>query len=393
MFDKIIKISLLGEFSMECDNVKITKENLSPQMCSFIAFLAVNKNKKISLDMIIEYLWQKEVTNPSSSIKNLVYRTKKALENLQFPYAKDLFISNTLSYSLNTEFQFNIDTEIFENLCTKKDFNNKDEQLENYSEILNIYKGKFLSDICSIEWVIPYSTQMQTYFLNSMYSYLELLRKDEKYEKIIEVASKITHIDNYDEQIHKYILFSLYKNGQITRALDYYSYITNIFANELGIELSENTTAIYRQICETSKVIECDIVSLQKELIDNDFSTPLYCGFEIFKQVYRFLVRSNQRASVSIFLMLLTISYDDINTKENYKISTAKRLKQTILSSLRKGDVCSSPSPNQFIIILPYCDYENCEKISMRIKRNFKNDFHSQKVKINHSIKLIDTIL
>ncbi|MEG0898859.1 MAG: BTAD domain-containing putative transcriptional regulator [Oscillospiraceae bacterium] len=388
-----IYISLLEDFSISCSDVTIKSKDLSPQICSLIAYLAINRNYKPSIDTIIESIWTNEITNPVSSIKNLVYRIRKNLENLGFPFAKELVISSSSTYVLNPKFTYIIDIEVFDQCYHNlKSISSTEEKISVYQKILDIYKGKFLSNQPSKEWIVPISTNLQATYLNSMYDFLKLLCDLGDYTKVIEYVKRIMVIDNLDEQIHQYMIYAFYKTGQINKSLSYYSHIRELFHRELGIELSERTKKLYNKICDSSKTNDIDIATFEKELKEeSEDTTPLFCELEMFKQVYRFLARSAKRTSVSIYLVLITISgTDDDDIKATIRDTAVEQLQNSIQTCLRNGDVFAQPSPNQFAVILPYINFENCENVIYRIEKHFKNNYHSKKIRILHNSQLIN---
>lgn len=61
---KSIKLKLLGEFSLIVDNSRLTVAELGSKICSLITYLALNKDREITLNELTEALWTKELDNP-----------------------------------------------------------------------------------------------------------------------------------------------------------------------------------------------------------------------------------------------------------------------------------------------------------------------------------------
>ena len=65
-------------------------------------------------------------------------------------------------------------------------------------------------------------------------------------------------------------------------------------------------------------------------------------------------------------------------------------METVLISSLRNGDVISRYSGNQFIVMLPNCQYDSSQMIMKRIQDKFYTRDKKLKVKIQYSLDEID---
>lgn len=386
-----IRINLLGEFKLSTGNIVITSSDLSNQLTSLICYIAAHRNTYYSEEGLIEALWSDQSSNPTSALKNLIYRFRKILKDKDFPYAKDLIISSMGTYKLNPDLSYDIDTEQLEAASKKAEAEHDDDaRIHEYLELKKYYHGEFMQNSSQQDWVLPYKQYYHSLFFSNMYSLLDLYHHHERFDDMMTIAKDISQFDKYEEQAHRYIMFGLAKEGSSSKAISYYNEISAMFYNNLNMELSAATKELYYEIAKTSKINNTDILSIRDEFMENneDVKQALYSEFEVLKQLYRFEARVAERTKSSIFLGLLTITSIDNKTIEKTLHDKAMAtLKSSILSSLRKGDVFSRCSANQFVIMLPTVNFSNGTLVLERIEHNFRSNFHSRKVIISHNLE------
>ena len=87
----------------------------------------------------------------------------------------------------------------------------------------------------------------------------------------------------------------------------------------------------------------------------NTESGAYFVEFNIFKQIYRFLVRLAENYKLGLILMQFTLSGD-----------FSEEFKEILLKSLRKSD-CVTQNGKKFLILLPEVSEEDSLKIRDRI--------------------------
>lgn len=391
---KILNVYLLGQFKIELDGAVITSKNASTQICCLLAYLAAGKDKELSHDSIVDALWPDGVENPTGALKNLVCRTRKLLQSSGFANGKDIILSHAKSYCWNKSIPCEIDTEAFttlyKNAERQNDIMKKTELLQ---RAVAIYKGSYLSGVPFQEWTIALSEHYHSMFFNAVYSLLDIYKQCGKYEDIITLAEQASEQDRYQEVIHRYMMYALYKAGHQSEALAYYKKVSNLFYSELGVQLSESTRQVYNEIAKTSKIQDTDLITLKEEMHEtlDENSGAFYCELEVFKQLYRFTVRSAQRTGDSVFLGMFTlIGTDEDKIKRQTRENAVSALHKSIEKSLRKGDVFCRCTTLQFAVMLPLINFENGTAVLKRIQKYFESNFHSTRLKLIHSLQPID---
>jgi hypothetical protein len=139
-----------------------------------------------------------------------------------------------------------------------------------------------------------------------------------------------------------------------------------MFYEVMGVRFSEDLRKLYKRIQRPT--IEPDI-ALEDMLSEwvRDVSSPgaFYCDLSVFKTVYQIEARSATRSGKSTFI----VRVDTKPEQGNKRGSVMKQLGMAIPGNLRRGDLFTRSSPNQYMLMLHSLTYDNCNMLVNRILR------------------------
>ena len=100
------------------------------------------------------------------------------------------------------------------------------------------------------------------------------------------------------------------------------------------------------------------------------------CSYPTFRGIYHHLARMLERSGQSIYLMLCTIvDSKGRPMKEGAMLEgLAKRLEESICTSIRNSDVVNHYSKGQYLVLLINTTREDCAVIQKRINYKFLTD-------------------
>jgi len=385
-----IQIKLCGNFCINYGNEILDVKDISSQLCTLIAFLAVHQGAPCSTEMIISALFSGETRNPQSALKNQVYRCRKFLIDKNIPAAKELILTMKGGYYLNTHLNIQIDTSEIESICKQLTDSAVDCFNEDlYLQLLDLYTGNFLSNLSYQDWFDPFSRHYHNLCFTQLYSYLEQLLKKNQYQKLLEIAKRLSFIDKYEERVHYYIIKGLYSCQDSSSAISYYQKISTMFYNDLGVELSEYIRVLYDEIAVSSKINHFNISSLYKELTDNSaiHANPFYCEFGVLKQIFQYQTRVFERTGQPMLLGIITINISTFaKSNKELRIRAITQLLDSLRLNLRKGDLYSRCSSNQYVILLPNVLNATNMSAMKRIEKHFHTNFSSKYVTLSYEM-------
>ncbi len=387
-------VQMLGGFRMTINGISITDQsNQAKKPWSILEYLITFRNREVASGELIELIWaDNQSTNASGALKTLIFRTRKLLEPFHLP-AQNLLLQKRGAYAWNPQIEIITDTDQFEEFLQKSDNPDitEDERLQFLMSALELYQGDFLPKSNWEAWVVSISTYYHAHFLRAAHQAIELLTARESWQLIIPLCKKAIEIEPYNDDFHYHLIFSLYKNGEQTQALEHYQRTTDLFYKEFAITPSERMKDLYKLIRDKQHGITTDLSIIQESMQEENLSTgAFFCEYSVFRDLYQLERRSIGRTGDSIFLCLLTVCEEGGELPKTFILNRAMtNLAEAIASSLRQGDAYTRYSVSQYMIMLPSASYENGEMVLQRIIRNFRKLYIRKELIVNYSLQAI----
>lgn len=384
---------MFGSFSLTyCDGQKtlsITDQtSSSKRLWTFLQYLIHHHNTAVSQDAVIDLLWKDaETDDPVNTLKTLLHRARKSLETIGFPDAKQVLIYRRGSYSWSEDLTFVLDTEEFERLYAQNSTSTK-KRLENLLAAIKLYNGVFLPKSSQEPWVMSLRMYYHTLYLQMCLEAAELLEAEARNIEIIDLCRKALDLEPYEEEIHLLLMRALSATGSQQAAIQHYNYVTQLFMDQLGVAPSDQLTAFYRDLVKSTKSVELDLRIIQNTLIEAESEPgPYYCEYAIFQDIYRLEARTTERSGQVIQLAMLSVlpqTGRELTQKQS--IQAMEKLKDIIMSTLRRGDAITRFSGTQYLLLLPHANYENGGMVLNRLISRFKRAHPNSQVRLQYSI-------
>ncbi len=369
----MVYITLFGSLSVSHDESVLIEESLNTKkITTLLSYLIYNRNKLLTLDNIYAVLWPNENSdNPAHALRNLIYRARKLLNNA-FGGDEDYILTlESNSYCWNKNIETVVDIELFEEYIKQANTGDADifTRINCYLKAVELYKDDFMTSLSYQDWVVPITTYYRYVYTSAVDKLTELLFSLGRYDEALNVLVKATHIDQFNETLHRRLMDTYYKQGQLEKAAKHYQFITQLFYKDLGVRLSDETKKLYKQISASDSIIDADIDNIVVKLKDkDDLTQPLFCSFDAFMNLYSLQVRNLQRKNESQYLILLTISSKNGTTPPSELIAAERlKLEGILKKTLRKNDVVAGYSFAQYLIMLSTLSYENAIMVKNRI--------------------------
>ena len=395
-FEKPITVNILGNFSLAYDGeILLEDQGRSHKVWNLLAYLIVNRDKHFAPSELMEVLCSDEgIANPANAVKNLVYRLRCSLTDSKMP-SLNYVVQRGGIYSWNTDIPVEVDADIFVDKwkCASKFKATNEEALSLYLEAIELYNGRFLPRLEYEEWTVSLSVYYHTIFIECVKQVFRILSEKEDYLSIIAICEKAIELDPYDEDIYIIYIYALIKMDRQKDAFTQYELIRGKLYNELGVNPSEELFELYKEILKSIKSVELDLNNIRNELKEKSVIEGAFCTeYEIFKEIYRFVSRGVERSGSSVYLMLITLNNSKDDLLKSISLMTAMdRLKETITSALRKGDLFAQYSGSQFVVMLPGTSLENGFMVGDRIVSAYKKNGGSRSIDVKYKLQPIDS--
>ena len=291
------------------------------------------------------------------------------------------------SYGWNDELKVSIDTDRFDMILQQAMEEADQKKLDLLLEAIHLYEGDFLQKNGSESWIMQISRQYRAKLLLAASEACKMLFEQAAFDEMINICKQIIKFAPYEEEFYVYLLKGLIKTQQADKAQEEYHRVSELFFREFGITPSEELTALYKEVVETSHMPEMNLDIIKEKLSENHTAGSFYCEFEFFKTIYRLEARSAARTGQSVYIGLMTVmnsAGDDLpNQKTMNRVMDS--LYDIIRRTLRRGDIFTRYSLNQYLVMLPTTTFETSNMVMERIKKVYRREFPNTAVTLRCS--------
>ena len=345
IFMETLHVRMLGGFILHYGNEEIILgRNTTAKFVQLLQMVWLEGNKGISKTQIVRYLYEAdELSNPNNSFNNLVFQMRRQMEAAGLP-KKDYIIKRGKVFIPDPGVPLTIDVLDFNSYIDQaRAEKDEDRKYDLYAHAFDLYRGELLPEAGTKTFVVKAGAQL--------------------HQKFDEAAK---WLGNYTKSRKDYQdMYRIYeKAAKIYPDSDWQAY--QIEADKM----LEN----YRKMSRKLQQPQTELMEIQSSLVENPVSGAYYCSYPSFIDTYHIMQRNMERIGFSAFMLLCTlVDYEGkpISNKEKLE-ERGRALKESIGSSLRKGDVYTKFSASQYLVLLIGSTREGCDVVARRISKSLK---------------------
>lgn len=356
----------------------------SPQKKSMQLLMALLKAgaEGATRQQLLEVVW-KEGGDPQKEKSNLnqhLYYLRQLIHESHFPEGKYIIVQKP-RYYFTEDYEIHSDTEQLDQIL--EEIRNAEAAGEDTLELLRQfcrgYTGEFLPMLNGEEWVVEKSAYYQKQYFSCLSRLCGRLKEMGEYQEMLELCTVASQIHPYDEwqavQIDCLVAMNRYKD-----ALKVYEDAAEFFYEDLGVSSLNRTIARYRNTEGRLHYLSSALAGIRKGLNEEERLWGAYCcSYPSFVDVYRIVVRMQERTGIGSLLMVCTLNI--AGSGENTE-TWMERFRQFMAGSIRNGDVYTRYSPNQFLVLLMQAEEKDVENIEERLKNGWKMIDQAGKTKL-----------
>lgn len=373
----------LGSFSLDFNGQRLWLKG-SPQKKSMQLLMALLKAgaEGATRQQLLEVVW-KEGGDPQKEKSNLnqhLYYLRQLIHESHFPEGKYIIVQKP-RYYFTEDYEIHSDTEQLDQIL--EEIRNAEAAGEDTLELLRQfcrgYTGEFLPMLNGEEWVVEKSAYYQKQYFSCLSRLCGRLKEMGGYQEMLELCTVASQIHPYDEwqavQIDCLVAMNRYKD-----ALKVYEDAAEFFYEDLGVSSLNRTIARYRNTEGRLHYLSSALAGIRKGLNEEERLWGAYCcSYPSFVDVYRIVVRMQERTGIGSLLMVCTLNI--AGSGENTE-TWMERFRQFMAGSIRNGDVYTRYSPNQFLVLLMQAEEKDVENIEERLKNGWKMIDQAGKTKL-----------
>jgi DNA-binding SARP family transcriptional activator/predicted ATPase len=253
----LLQLSFLGTFDVTLDGQPVTGFE-SGKVRALLAYLATQSDRAHSRSVLVGLLWPEQPEDAArANLRQALSNLRRALGDQHSP-APFLHISrDTVQFDAAGTRQ---DVEAFNALldeCNRHAHRRAElctPCSQRLAQAVGLYRGPFLDglfvhdSLALEEWILLQREILQRRVLQALYQLAAYHERRGAYNEAYDFALRQIELDPWREEAHRQAMRVLVLRGERSAALAQYEACRHLLEEGLGVEPSEETTALYRQI-------------------------------------------------------------------------------------------------------------------------------------------------
>jgi DNA-binding SARP family transcriptional activator len=373
-----LSISTLGNFKVNKKNRSLNNlEKKASKRWQLFIYLVTNGGKTVSREKLITLLDLYNNSDPEGSLSALVYRLRNILktDNKNREYIK----TSGSAYTFNQKSDYWLDLEKIEQLINKcrnqADYNlDKAEQL--YAKALDLYKGDYLEEFDSQEWIWNIRNKYQELLINSLLDLDPVFRNENEYLKLNNLYNQLQQKIKSDERLLENSIEILMEAGFLNSAKQKYEELKKIYKNN-DLILPASVKDLEKKLTNNQTDAHSEVIP--KNLDQNPEGAFICKDRMRFNDIFKLEKRRLKRDKTPRTLSHLKLKSELNNNELKYY---AKKLLDILSNYLRAGDLVYHWQIKHFNLLLMDTNKDEAEKVIKRIRRLF-NERYNDENKVN----------
>ena len=386
MKQKVLKVRMLGAFEMTYDGEPISFErNTITKTNQLLQLLLWAGKEGIAREELLHRLFgREEVTNPANSLRATVFRLRKLLAEAGLPQQDEYICIKGGKYRFTNVIPVELDIRVFEDLVRQALAQTQEEKrIELLEAACGMYGGDFLALLQTEEWVVSQGAFYKEKYDFCMGELCRLLEQRKEYIRLYEVASAAVALYPYGEwQIWQ--IDSLIARNRIKEAMRLYEETAELLFRGAGLFPSKQFKERLAQLNSDTEKKADGIDEIQSGLLEEEKQKgAFYCSYPSFAESYRYMKRVTERNGQAAYLLVCTITdgkKEPLDRSERLGV-LGEELSEAIKSALRRGDLYTKYSDNQYLILLLDITQKDCVSVIDRINARFENPSRKNYIK------------
>lgn len=373
----IFHVKMLGGFSMRYGTQEVAfVRSGNAKFIQLFQLLMIQPRRQIEKSRLIEILYGNEpIENMNLTLNNTIFRLRKQLAKTSLPPNQYIEVRRGMCI-WNMEIPVSVDVSEFEKLANQARSEQDEEgRMSLYLRACEAYQGEFLNaGEESPEWVREEAQRYRELYFSCLREILSYLKRCQDYEQMLILSQRAADLYPYEEW-QLWVIDSLLAANRYKEAMKVYQAVTRMYFKDLKKTPSEQMLERFHLMGRQVHFAQGTMDDVRQAMQETERTRgPYYCTFPGFIDSCRFISRGHERLGIegNIVLCTLTDYQGWPLEKEDTLEEMAPLFMEAVSCSLRKGDLFTRYSANQFLILLPGAGREHCAGILNRLNDAYK---------------------
>jgi len=252
----ILRIRLFGGLSLTWDERPLPPIR-SRLARSLFAYLVAYRHRGHSRELLAGIFWP-DLPDATARrrLSQALWQIRRVLNPLPSPVP--FLLSHADMVQFNVDAPYWLDVEEFQGACSKFEAAQATDlgaSILDLKRAVDLYRGDFLAGFYE-DWVAVERESLRETYLAALDRVLAWCKGRGAYEEALVYARRLVAVDALHEQGHREVMRLCYLLGRHNDALQQYELCRAILAQELGVEPTAATTALYEEIATRAREAE-----------------------------------------------------------------------------------------------------------------------------------------
>lgn len=373
---KKLCVKLFGVFSASYGDAVLTfGRQTDSKFSQLFQLLMTRPGQGFSKKSVEEILYGcTEVENANASLNNTIFRLRKYLKSSPLPPGEYLTLSDgVLCFGGDVE----VESDAWSFACAAHAFENepdRQKKMDICRGACGLYQGEFLPQLSNEIWVIEQSRAYHEMYSQMLDGLLHYLKEEGDYRSIEGLAAHAAEIypgEGWESwRIECLIVLGRYKEAeQVYQAAAAYAQEAGCFhSKEEQMKFNKMGAWIQRPEGTAEDIGRC---LMERKPWEGAYN----CTLPGFSDCFHMLKRIAARDGAVCFILLLCTVLDSGGHPANapeYCKNRGEKLRATFKAYLRRGDVYTKYSDNQYLLLCVGADKGSAFDIGRRIDTDFR---------------------
>jgi len=247
----MLTVNMLGKSAIFYDDECIS-DKLSSKLVALICLLVLNRNRNMSKEKIIAYLWpDSDEEAAKSNLRFNLWNIKKTIP--QNEEGEDFILSGKDFCRINEKYEFQCDKTQLDS-CKVSQI----DRIEDLLRLKDLFQGDFLEGLylrnCNEfnEMILFERVVCQNKQVEILEKLIGLYEEQERYEEELEILNEVAAIEPYNEQFAYQAIQTYGRLGNRTAAINYYKNFEIVLRRNLNISPNNELKLLYKEMLESS---------------------------------------------------------------------------------------------------------------------------------------------
>ena len=254
-----LHISLFGKFSVRYHNNDLM-DHLGQKSQELIAYLSLHRNKMLSREALASLLWNGECTTAQSRkyLRKTLWKMQRGFQDdSEVLLGRLLHIDNEwIQFNKIEELDLDIHTfeEAFSGVQGIDGALLNENQVTTLERAVAMHQDGLLLNMY-VDWCLEARERFQWIYLALLDKLTQYYRHQGNYDRAIDLARRVLHIDDVRECTHRILMELYHKSGDRTSALRQFALCERKLKEEFNTTPSQATQTLFKRIEEASEAV------------------------------------------------------------------------------------------------------------------------------------------